>query len=163
MSSSQVSEVSDLVGSEGSNKPNSTASLALAGSDINFSNSEGLLLNLKRTSAGKSSNIYNRPTSFAPHDFPDGLTEQHHAESCDINVTNKFIFLFGFPILNLFNFSIIGLNNATRIFSNTITYHRQRKTTFGTFVPGRHIKKETNKKHKPWFDAECREARQKFR
>jgi hypothetical protein len=37
------------------------------------------------------------------------------------------------------------------------------KTTFGTFVPGRHSKKETNKKHKPWFDAECREARQKCR
>ena len=37
------------------------------------------------------------------------------------------------------------------------------KTTFGTFVPGRHNKKETNKKHKPWFDAECRETRQKFR
>jgi hypothetical protein len=37
------------------------------------------------------------------------------------------------------------------------------KTTFGTFVPGRHSKKETNKKHKPWFDVECREARQKFR
>jgi hypothetical protein len=48
--------VSDLVVLEGSNKPNSTASLALAGSDINFNNSEGLLLNLKRTSAGKSSN-----------------------------------------------------------------------------------------------------------
>ena len=34
------------------------------------------------------------------------------------------------------------------------------KTTFGTFVPGRYNKKETNKKQKPWFDAECREARQ---
>ena len=37
------------------------------------------------------------------------------------------------------------------------------KTTFGTFVPGRYNKKETNKKQKPWFDAECREARQKCR
>ena len=36
--------------------------------------------------APKIYSIYNRPTSFAKHDFPDGLTEQHHAESCDINV-----------------------------------------------------------------------------
>jgi hypothetical protein len=36
--------------------------------------------------APKIYSIYNRSTSFAKHDFPDGLTEQHHAESCDINV-----------------------------------------------------------------------------
>jgi hypothetical protein len=39
-------EVSDLEGLEGSNKPKSIASLALAGSDINFNNSAGLLSNL---------------------------------------------------------------------------------------------------------------------
>jgi hypothetical protein len=36
--------------------------------------------------AAKIHSIYNRPTSLIPHDFPEGLTEQHHAESCDINV-----------------------------------------------------------------------------
>jgi hypothetical protein len=39
--------------------------------------------------APKIYSIYNRPTSLIPHDFPDGLTEQHHAESCDYGASKS--------------------------------------------------------------------------